>query len=195
MYPHVAMTPLLRLFVATALSLPVVTGCAVRCPETCIDESDAGTDAFAPDARTPDASRDADVTDVGTSDAGAADASYDAARDIDADTVDAATSDDAAASDDAGPACDPTRIRFLPAGVLMEGRLCDDVFACVPTRADADALEAAAPLFDCAIPTEGACAGVSCVMRPSLLDAAEVAQICAVTTLPALTDLICFVYL
>jgi len=65
----------------------------------------------------------------------------------------------------------------------------------VPTRADADALAAAAPGFDCAIPPEGGCAGVSCVMRPSLLDASEIREICAVTVLPALTDLVCFVYL
>jgi hypothetical protein len=189
------MPPLLRLCLATSLLLPVVAACAVRCPETCVDESDAGSDAFVPDAGEVDAAIDANLADAGPPDADLADASRDAALASDAGPPDAAAPDDAATSGDAGVPCNPDRIRFLPAGMLMEGRLCDDVFACVPTRADAMALEAAAPLFDCSMPAEGSCTGVSCVMRPSLLDAAEVAQICAATTLPALTDLVCFVYL
>jgi len=196
------MPPHFRLALTVALGLSLAPGCTTRCADTCLDESDAGTGAGSADAAT-----DAELPELGAPDASPGDASLDdagppgdaftpddAAADA-APSSDASAPDDAATAGDAGVPCDPTRIRFLPSGTLMEGRLCDDVFACVPTRADADALEAAAPLFDCTIPPEGACSGISCVMRPSLLDAAEVAQICAATTLPALTDLVCFVYL
>lgn len=183
-----------RLALAAALLTHLAAACAP--PDTA--STDAGRDAATPiDAARDDADVDAGLPDLGAPDADLPDASVsdDAALVDAAASEDAATAEDAATSGDSGMACDTTRIRFFPAGMLMEGRLCDDVFACVPTRADAIALEAAAPLFDCSIPAEGACTGISCVMRPSLLDAAEVAQICAVTTLPALTDLVCFVYL
>ena len=42
---------------------------AVRCPETCVDESDAGSDAFVPDAGEVDAAIDANLADAGPPDA------------------------------------------------------------------------------------------------------------------------------
>lgn len=96
---------------------------------------------------------------------------------------------------DASADCDPSRVRFPGSGSLVEGQLCDDVFACVPTSTDAAALQVASPAFDCSGPTEGGCSGVSCVLRPSILDATEIQQICAVTLLPNVTDLVCNIYL
>ena len=111
--------------------------------------------------------------------------------------VDALVSSDAPPADgaDAAVSCDPSRVRFSPSGTLVEGQLCDDVFACVPSSADAAALVAAAPDFDCSGAPSGGCTGVTCVFRPSTLDAAEIDEICAVTTLPSLSDLLCMIYL
>lgn len=113
--------------------------------------------------------------DAGAGDAGAGDASADAAT------------------------CNPAAVRFPMGGTLTEGTLCDDVFVCVADPADAAAVTAASSRFVCSPTPEGGCAGATCRYAdpggPSTLDAAEIAEICAVTVLAPTPDLVCMVYL
>lgn len=149
---------------------------------------DAGTD----DAGTDDAGTlDAGTSDSGTDDAGTDDAGTDAGT-LDAGSTDAGTSD-------AGT-CDPSAVRFIPSGgALAIGQLCDDVFVCVAGSTEAAAVTAASAAFTCSATPEGPCAGWTCAYRdpggPSTIDAAELAQICAVTVLAPTPDLVCMIYL
>jgi hypothetical protein len=120
----------------------------------------------------------------------------DAATATDAATVpDAAATPDAAAASDTGMTCDPSVVTFNAGGSLEVGQLCDDVFACVATAADASALEAAAPDFDCSVTPMGSCGGVTCQFSPSTLDASELAEICTMTVLSPQPSLVCMIYL
>lgn len=108
--------------------------------------------------------------------------------------VDAAPTNDA--NVDAGaPSCDESRVMFVPpGGHIAVGALCDDVYVCPADAAGAATIAALG--FTCGARTEGPCTtAMSCVLRPSTLDATEVQEICAVTTLSAPPPITCIVYL
>lgn len=109
--------------------------------------------------------------------------------------LDAAPAANDANVDGGAPSCDESRVTFVPpGGHIAIGQLCDDVFVC-PADAAAAATIAALGLT-CSATTEGPCTtATTCVLRPSTLDAAEVQQICAVTTLGAPPPITCIVYL
>lgn len=113
---------------------------------------------------------------------------------------------------DAGVACAPERTvqcvigpaRVWPQACTGEpieaGAFCDDLFACVPDEAAAQALVAVAPGFACA-PGPGELAVCdageqACQWRaPDTIDGAELEAICAVTVLPAPpAQVMCTVY-
>lgn len=126
-----------------------------------------------------------DGTDAGPRDAGS---SGDSGV-FDGSIVDAGGEPDASA-------CDESGIEFVPAGGhLVEGQLCDDVFACPVDAAEAARITAAAPGFVCSSAPEGPCTGMTCVLRPSILDASELSQICALTQLGSPPALTCMIYL
>lgn len=128
-----------------------------------------------------------DGTDAGARDAGIPDASTpptDAGRDT-GPLVDTGTA-----------TCDESQVRFRPeGGRLVVDQLCDDVFACAAGAAEAARILAAAPSFTCDPTPEGPCTAITCVLRPSTLDANEIAEICALTVLRPTPELACFVYL
>lgn len=132
--------------------------------------------------------------DAGTGDAGPRDAGADAGADA---ATDAGA--DAASPRDAG-ACDESAVRFvyLASGPLAVGTLCDDVFVCVTDAAEEARVVAASSRFACMPTPEGPCSGMTCAYRdpggPSTLDAAELAEICAVTLVSPTPDVACAVY-
>ncbi len=178
------------LFVLGALSLACAAGCA---GQASIADAGARADAASRDAgRADDA---ATRLDASADPAAASDASSDAAMARDATTSDASRD----ASRDAA-SCDPSAISFPMGGSLMEGQLCDDVFACVAGPTEAMALRAASGMtFECDAAPKGPCSGWTCVYRnpggPSTLDAMEIADICAVTVLSPRPTLVCRIYL
>jgi hypothetical protein len=135
--------------------------------------------------------RDVTLRPVG-SDAGAGDASVD---DAGAPASDAG-SDGGMAIDAGASTCDESRVMFRPAGGHLEpGQLCDDVFACAADDADAARIVAAASSFVCDPAPKGPCSGITCVMRPSTLDANEISEICALTQLASPPEISCLIYL
>ena len=129
---------------------------------------------------TSDAASDAPGADAG----GDADAGSDAAVD---------------AGRDAG-ACNAAAIAFPQGGTLAPGTLCDEVYACADDAAGAARIEAASPVFSCAPGAEpgSTCGAYTCAYRnpggPSALDAAEIADICALTLLVPPPPLRCVVF-
>jgi hypothetical protein len=124
---------------------------------------------------------------------GAADAGLPTDASLDAATGDAAA-DDAAATD-AGLACDPSAVTFPAGGTLTVGQLCDDVFVCVASAADAAALMAAAPHYTCSTTPAAGCTAYTCRASPSTLDASELAELCAITVLTPRPPITCMIYL
>jgi hypothetical protein len=94
--------------------------------------------------------------------------------------------------------CRPERVSFPMGGELSPGALCDDVVVCVSDDAAAARVLAASSSFVCDSPD-----GLCCQYReggtgggPAVLDASEIAEICAVTMLePAPDSITCVVYL
>lgn len=122
----------------------------------------------------------------------------DASGGADSSTAGDVGSDAAHANDsslDSGASCDGSRVTFVPSsGHLAVGQLCDDVFVC-PIDA-ADAARIAAIGFECSVTTEGPCtSSMTCRLRPSTLDAAEVQEICDVVTVSTPPQVTCMVYL
>jgi hypothetical protein len=124
----------------------------------------------------------------GSSDTSAADAPADA------------TGSDATAAD-ALRGCDPAAVAFPQGGALAPGTLCDELYACADDAAGAARIEAASPHFSCAPGAEpgSGCTGYTCAYRnpagPSMLDAAEVSDICALTVLAPPPPLRCVVFI
>lgn len=163
---------------------------------------DAGMDAGA--------RADAGSVDAGSgSDAGArADAGADAGAPADAGAdagarADAGAGTDAGSGSDAGAAsCLPSAVRSVPPGMpFMVGVLCDDVFVCVDTMAEADAVvTASGGVFTCSMTTGFPCStAYRCQYQdpggPSTVDMTEYDRICAVTVLSPTPDVVCVVYL
>jgi len=128
---------------------------------------------------------------VVTSEAGSDAPVGDASRDGDG-------GDDAEASADAG--CNPAAVVFPQGGTLAPGTLCDEVYACADDAAGAARIEAASAMFSCAPGAEpgSACGAYTCAHRnpggPSTLDAADLADICALTLLVPPPPLRCVVF-
>ena len=146
-------------------------------------------------------SREVTLTPSGDADAGTRDASVGDAGTDDAGLHDAGTDDAGlhdAGTDDAG-ACDPSAIRFPSGSSLTVGQLCDDVFACVADESAAMALMAASARFTCSATPEAGCPGWTCAYRapsgPSVLDAAEIAELCKVSVLVPQPTMTCMIYL
>ena len=146
-------------------------------------DGDASTDAQA-DAR--DAGADA------RTDAAAADARTDTGM------ADASTAADAGPPD--GGSCNESAIRYaaLASGPLMEGTLCDEVWVCLRDPSQAASILAASPRFVCDGPPGSGCSGGRCFYRnpggPGLIDASELAEICAVTRVTPTPEVVCIVY-
>lgn len=126
----------------------------------------------------------------------------DAARPADASQVDSSIPGDAAMSmidAEPGPSCNLAITVQIPGGgPIALGVLCDDVYACMPNLVQAQALMMAAPDFSCVPGPAGPCiAGqYACSFLPSIVDEAELAEICAVTVLPMPpAEVRCTVYL
>ncbi len=164
--------------------LPLLTLLLIGCSGGVAD--DAGIDAATasdagsrPDATSsPDAGRDAAPGDAGS-------------------LPDAAITD--AAITDAGATCNLDAVRFagIARGPLQIGALCDEVNVCVRNRAEAARVMAASSRFSCAA-SAFPCTGMTCSYRdpagPSEIDAAELQEICAVTTLTPTPDIACVVF-
>ncbi len=156
--------------------------------------ADARTDAAAADARTDtgmaDASTAADAD--ARTDAAAADARTDTGM------ADASTAADAGPPD--GGSCNESAIRYaaLASGPLMEGTLCDEVWVCLRDPSQAASILAASPRFVCDGPPGSGCSGGRCFYRnpggPGLIDASELAEICAVTRVTPTPEVVCIVY-
>lgn len=126
-----------------------------------------------------------------------------AVPDADAGPADAGADDGGAAdagmpAGDAG-ACNAAAVLFPMGGALEPGTLCDDVFVCLASAADAAAVMAASARFTCDAAPAGPCPGATCQYAdpggPSVLDADEIAEICAVTLVSPTPELTCRVYL
>ena len=124
----------------------------------------------------------------------------------DAPVVDASRDGDAGGDGDgrtdasADSGCNAAAVAFPQGGTLAPGTLCDEVYACADEAAGAARIEAASPMFSCA-PGPGAgsaCGAYTCAHRnpggPSTLDAAEIADICALTLLVPAPPLRCVVF-
>lgn len=104
------------------------------------------------------------------------------------------TTDDAAS-------CNPAAVAFPQGGTLAPGTLCDELYACAADAADAARIEAASPHFSCAPGAEpqSSCTAYTCAYQnpggPSTLDAAEIADICALTVLAPTPALRCAVFI
>ncbi|MBW2462233.1 MAG: hypothetical protein JRH11_11355 [Deltaproteobacteria bacterium] len=117
---------------------------------------------------------------------------------------DASPADSAAdaAGDSAASSCRPERVTpiFIAGGEFAVGVLCDDLFVCAVDSADAAAIMAAAPEFECAEEpgAGGRCTAYTCTYRdpggPSTVDPAEYEAICAVTLLEPARPMYCAVY-
>jgi hypothetical protein len=96
--------------------------------------------------------------------------------------------------------CNAAAVAFPQGGTLAPGTLCDELYACADDAAGAARIEATAPTFSCAPGSEpgSACTAYTCAYRnpggPSTLDAAEIADICAVTLLAPTPPLRCVVF-
>ncbi|MEM9071392.1 MAG: hypothetical protein AAGE52_22995 [Myxococcota bacterium] len=105
---------------------------------------------------------------------------------------------DAAASDGGGCNLDAVRFAIIARGPLAVGTLCDDVFVCLDDSTTAAAVQAASSVFQCDDETAPGCSGETCAYRnpggPSLIDADELAEVCAVTQLAPTPDVVCVVY-
>ena len=105
---------------------------------------------------------------------------------------------DAAA--DASASCNPGAVSFPQGGTLAPGTLCDELYACADDAAGAARIEGASPRFSCAPGAEPAsgCSAYTCAFRdpggPSMLDASEIADICAITVLTPTPALRCAVF-
>lgn len=101
---------------------------------------------------------------------------------------------------DAGT-CNAGAVAFPQGGTLAPGTLCDEVYACADDAAGAARIMAAAPTFACAPGSEpgSACGAYTCAYRnpggPAGLDAAEIADICALTLLVPPPSPRCVVFL
>ena len=165
-------------------------------------DDDAGLDSGAADAGAADAgARDAGAADAGVADAGVADAGVADAGTSDAGSAaDAGISDAGSASDAGAATCNRAAVRFefLARGPLEVGTLCDEVLVCVAEGSEAARVMAASTLFQCTSSPEAPCTGMTCAYRnpggPGVLDAAELAEICAVTLVTPTPDLACVVY-
>ena len=84
---------------------------------------------------------------------------------------------------------------------LELGTLCDDLYLCLDSRDDGGGIQDATSAFDCqhaSLDPSSPCTGTSCrfTVRPSLLDAAELAEVCAADDAARATDeFVCAVYL
>jgi len=164
---------------------------------------------------------DAGTVDAGTVDAGTVDAGT---APMDAGSTDAAAEPDAAvlldAGDDAGlndagadaglndaggadaaaAMCNAGAVRFagIARGPLTVGTLCDELTVCVNHPTEAAAVMAASSVFQCSAAPETPCASMTCSYRdpggPSVLDAAELAEICAVTLITPTPIINCVVF-
>jgi hypothetical protein len=132
-----------------------------------------------------------DARQDGGTDAAPAEVGADAGKDTSADT--------GTGGSDAG-ACNPASVAFPQGGTLAPGTLCDEVYACADDAAGAARIEAASPMFSCAPGGEpgSTCGAYTCAYSnpggPSTLDAAEIADICAVTRLVPPPPLRCVVF-
>ena len=96
--------------------------------------------------------------------------------------------------------CNAAAVAFPQGGTLAPGTLCDELYACADDAAGAARIEAAASTFSCAPGSEpaSACTAYTCAYRnpggPSTLDAAEIADICAVTRLVPPPPMRCVVF-
>jgi len=103
-------------------------------------------------------------------------------------------------SSEAPGACNPAAVAFPQGGTLTPGTLCDELYACADDAAGAARIEAASPRFSCAPGSEpgSACDAYTCAFRdpggPSMLDASEIADICAITVLTPTPALRCAVF-
>jgi hypothetical protein len=118
----------------------------------------------------------------------------------DAPPVDAGGDAPGADADSDAGACNAAAIAFPQGGTLAPGTLCDEVYACADDAAGAARIEAASPMFACTPGGEpgSMCGAFTCAYRnpggPSALDAAEIADICAVTRLVPSPPLRCVVF-
>ena len=131
---------------------------------------------------------------------GGAATAVDASADAPADApVDAATAD--APASDAATSCNPAAVAFPQGGTLTPGTLCDELYACADDAAGAARIAAASPRFSCAPGSEpgSTCTAYTCAFRdpggPSTLDASEIADICALTSLAPTPPLRCVVFI
>lgn len=169
-------------------------------------DEDAGADDAGPgdagmsmmDSGAPDGGAlDAGALDAGTPDAGRPDAGAPDAGRPDAGAPDAGAPD---AGPGSGATCNPSAVRFaiIASGPLMVGTLCDEVVVCVRDSAEAARVMAASSRFVCSSTPETPCTGMTCSYRnpggPSVIDAAELAEICAVTVISPTPDVACVVF-
>jgi hypothetical protein len=123
----------------------------------------------------------------------------DAGGGLDASVQDGGATDAGTSGGDAG-SCNPDAVRFefLASGPLEEGILCDGVIVCVRDAAEAARVMAASSRFQCSGTPQAPCTGETCNYRnpggPGILDAAELAEICAVTLVSPAPDIACVVY-
>jgi len=75
------------------------------------------------------------------------------------------------------------------------GTLCDRVAVCARDADEASRIMEASSRFDCRESDVPGCSGFDCVYRsPGVIDAAEFAEICAVTLLTPTPHIACVVY-
>ena len=138
--------------------------------------------------------------DGATSDAGGDAPGADAGGDARTDAGDDARADVGGDPNMDAGACNAAAVAFPQGGTLAPGTLCDEVYACADDAAGAARIEAASPMFSCAPGGEpgSTCGAYTCAYRnpggPSTLDAAEIADICAVTRLAPPPPLRCVVF-
>jgi hypothetical protein len=160
-----------------ALLLPVaVAGLGCGCDAGSVNvgdaAADAGGDGGAADGRPDGAPGDGPAGDRGSTDTAGADAG----------------------------ACNAAAVAFPRGGLLAPGTLCDDVFACADDAAAVARIQAASGLFQC-MPSpvpESTCTAFACAYRnprgPTILDEAEIAEICRVTLVTPAPRMVCVVY-
>lgn len=127
-------------------------------------------------ARSPDA-------DAGSADAGALDAASADAGALNAPSTDAGALD-----------CNADAMRFagIASGPLEEGLFCDVIYVCPADAAEEARIIAASSAFECADDDSECAGGRSCQYAPrDTLDAAGLAEICAVTLVMPTPDIVC----
>lgn len=94
--------------------------------------------------------------------------------------------------------CNPKRTRKIPGqDPITIGDFCDELRVCVVTQKAADLVQTSAPHFLCGQldPTSSSCP-IRCTWSPpSTIDAAAMAEICAVTQLDPIGTIDCIVFL